>query len=148
MLRRRGRCQVKDYSRNRPLPEHTEFPHSLMLQSQNMCGDCLLHTPRNLLIWGVNHWRETRKKIYPRIQGQLPLTEVLVYTVTLQKVLLKWSGCNRTSSVYLAVLCLTRQDRKKWWEGWGRFHSFYVLFNETQSLLHVRYCYEHFTNTY
>lgn len=62
MLRRMGRGQVKNYSRNRPLPEHMEFPHSLMLQSQNMCGACLLHTPRNLLIWGVNHGGKQGKK--------------------------------------------------------------------------------------
>lgn len=68
MLRRMGRGQVKNYSRNRPLPEHMEFPHSLMLQSQNMCGACLLHTPRNL-IWGVNHGGKQGKKIYSR--GQL-----------------------------------------------------------------------------
>ena len=40
---------------DRPPPELREFSHSLMLQNQNICGDCLLHTPRNLLTWGVDH---------------------------------------------------------------------------------------------
>lgn len=47
MLRRMGRFLVMDYSR-RGATEHREFPLSFTIQ--NMCGVCLPHTPRNLLI--------------------------------------------------------------------------------------------------
>jgi len=71
MLRKRtGRSKVGAYS-GRGAAEHTEFPHSLITKSQNMCGVRPHSTPRNLLLPGLTIMGR-KGKIHPRLWGQMP----------------------------------------------------------------------------
>lgn len=119
-----GRSKVGAYS-GRGVTEHTEYPHSLMTRSRNMCGVRPHSTPRNLLLPGLTIMR-CKGKIYPRLWGQMPSLkphhwQKLGKTPAPKKTLCKWSGFKGIFPAYFAVFGLTLENKnKRWGRGWHR----------------------------